>query len=147
MELKSLKVNDIHSGDHAMISTVSGNRYMLRHSQSRGKLLIYNHREGRFSAESGHPFMIRRGTSVIAELGKSLDYFAIINEMDGTGNAYSSTPVRRIEVRCGLEVAIAHHITQDKTGLDFGEIAQALRKEASPKRRGLSSDESGVLVP
>lgn len=92
------------------------------------------------ASETGHPFMIRRGSSVVAEIGKPLDYFAITNEKDGTGNACSSTRVLRIEVRRGLEAAIARHASQDQTEVGFGDIAQALKERASPQRTGASSD-------
>jgi hypothetical protein len=138
IEINTLTSSDIRSEDRAFIYTESGNRYMLRHSKSRGgALTIYNEREGGFSAESGHLFMIRKGNIAIAEVGKSLNYFAMSNEhKDNTGEEVLSTRVTRIELRRGLEARVARRAAEQEAEGGFGGIANVVKEAAGPRRRG-----------
>jgi hypothetical protein len=137
-EFTALQPGDIGPGDRAFVHTKSGNRYMLRHSKSRGgELVIYNEREG-FDAEHARPFRIRQGSNAIATVGAPLNYFAIMNEKEQTGGEVASTEVTRIEVRRGLDEAAN---AADKGSEGLGSIADAL-KEAVRGRRRIGPDSS-----
>ncbi len=102
VELQFLSPADIDTDDRAFIHTESGNRYMVRHSKGRGgELVIYNEREGKFSPESGHPFLIRSKT--FASVGQPLEYFSVLDETTRRGSEVTTTKVTRIEVRKGLD--------------------------------------------
>jgi hypothetical protein len=109
---------------------------MLRHSQSRsGQLVIYNEREGGFIAESGHPFLIKRGSATIAEVGQPLEYFVITDEKKRTGTPVSSTRIKRIEIRRGLETAIRLSAPEQESDVGFQNIAEALKDAAGGRKR------------
>jgi hypothetical protein len=128
VELPSLSPADVGNDDRAFIYTESGNRYMVRHSKSRGgALVIYNEREGGFFAENAHPFRARSNT--LASVGQSFEYFAITDEASQEGNMATSTKITRIEVRRGLDKAA-------ENGTITGEsIADMLIDTAKGKRR------------
>jgi len=141
VNLESLSGSDIREEDRAFIYTESGNRYMLRHSRARaGQLVIYDEREGGFSADNARQFLIKRGSSAIAELGRPLQYFAITDERTGTGAPVSSTIVTRIEIRRNLERHIRSHAAEP--GGAFRIIAETMRAAAGPRRRS-SNDIQG----
>jgi hypothetical protein len=140
-----LRSEDIGNDDRAFIETESGNRYMVRHSKSRGEsLVIYNEREGGFDASGAHPFMLRNEAGVrgpIARIGQPLNVFAITEEKTGKGNEWKSTNVNRIEIRRGIEAAIRETVSQqnnpDAQSL-FKGIATAMGRmgdaHSSPER-------------
>lgn len=136
VEARSLAASDIRADDRAFIHTSSGNRYMLRHSRSRnGQLVIYNEREGGFSAESARPFLVKRGAPAIAEVGRPLQYFAITDEQTGAGIAATSTTVNRIEIRRNLERAVQSGAEGRGPSGAFREIARSIISEATPAQR------------
>lgn len=132
-EVRQLQASDIGTDDRAFVSTMSGNRYMLRHSQSRGEaLVIYSERDG-FDEAHARPFRVRQGTDAIATVGAPLNYFAITDEEKQTGNEVTSTEVTRIEIRRGIEAAI-RKAGEGRGG--FGGIADALKAQTHGRRTG-----------
>lgn len=129
-DLNAIDASDVKPGDRAIISTQSGNRYMLRHSDSReGQLVIYSERDG-FDAAHAHPFMIRRRSS-IAEIGKPMNIFAITDEQTNAGTEWTSTPVTRIEVRRGLDAAIKEAERQNQSGGIGTMMANMVKEQVS----------------
>jgi hypothetical protein len=106
IEPRILQPNDIEKNDRAIIRTASGNRYTLRH---RGgdvdALLISNERDGSRPSTMGHPFLVYEGGK-IAEVGKPLRYFLMLDEENRRGVEETSSVVTHIEIRRGYEAAI-----------------------------------------
>ncbi len=109
---------------------------MIRHSKSQGVPLIYNEREGSFKGGTGHPFGIRTGKVEIAQVGEPLEYMEMSEKEAGKGVLSTSTKVTRIEVRKGLEAAVAKlHAETPK----FINPAEEMRKAV--EGRGKKDDE------
>ena len=137
VELRSISRSDVASGDRAFIHTESGNRYMLRPSKSRGgELIIYNEREGGFGADNGHPFATPTGT--IATVGETFEYFKITDEANKMGFKANSSKVTRIEVRRGLEAAVAKAAAEagGNQGPSFGGMSEMMKQEVRGRRTG-----------
>ncbi len=107
LEPSVLRAIDIGNADRAFIHTLSGNRYMIRHSKTRGgALIIYNERDGGFGPENGHPFRV--ASEEIGVVGQPLKYWKISDESgpQPRGVMYNSTVINRIEIRKGFEAAV-----------------------------------------
>lgn len=135
VELNAIKGSDVESGDRGFIHTESGNRYMLRHSKSRGgALIIYSERDGGFEDGTGHPFGIRKEATAIATVGRPLEYFEITDETSGRGSVVTSTNVTRIEVRKGFEAAIEKAVHEQAQGPQPINPGQMLREAVRGRR-------------
>lgn len=118
---------DIQPGDRVLISTESGNRYMIRFSKSADALKIYNERESGF--KTGEILYDNGGP--IAEIDKGLNF--IVRISNDRGQKYRATKVTAIEIRRGIDKAIEE--APDEIG--FGGIARMLKDHA----KGRLSDE------
>ena len=95
-----LNSDDIENGDRVFVRTQSGNRYMLRHSKSRGgSLMIYNEKADGFKA--GYP-LHQKGNS-IAEVGNEFDFIIVTDEEKNIGTKRHATEVVEIEIRRGFD--------------------------------------------
>jgi hypothetical protein len=126
-EVRVLKPSDIGNIDRAFIQTESGNRYMIRHSESRGgSLVIYNERESAFKSAGAHPFLIRQNT--IAEVGLPLNIL-VEDEKEVSKTEWRSTPITRIEIRRGVETAI-RDAAKGRGHSGFGAVlAEAIKEQ------------------
>ncbi len=105
VDLHILTPKDIARGDRVLIGTESGNRYMVRRSESRnGVLMIYNEKTGNF--EKGNPLHLKTKEDIIAEIGKEMKFIAVTDERRNLGSDFTSTKVNAIEIRKGLDAAI-----------------------------------------
>jgi hypothetical protein len=113
--------SDIGDDDRVFIVTQSGNRYMFRHSQSRGgELVMYNERKGGFESENAHPFMIPDiQKDVIATKGSPFIYFDFTDEEQGTGEWVQSSTVTKIELRKGHEAGVRTFDQASKETKDY----------------------------
>jgi hypothetical protein len=110
-----LTEGDINAGDRAIITTRSGNRYMVRRSESRGgAIMIYNERTG-FS--DGYP-IVPEGKD-IATVGENLNVFLALDEKNKKGTRWQSTEVQKIEIRRGLDTAVKEAASGAQFGRDF----------------------------
>lgn len=122
-----LRGSDINRDDRVLITTKSGNRYMIRFSESKpGKLKIHNEKngfkDGQFLADKeAKPLSL---DTVIAEVGKSISYNTY-NDTDKTFHpGGASSPVTEIEIRRGLEKMIR----EGGPEVTMGGLAQMLIK-------------------
>jgi hypothetical protein len=138
-EVQVLKPSDIGDMDRAFIQTECGNRYMIRHSESRGgSLVIYNERESAFKPGGAHPFFVRQNT--IAEVGLQLNILAE-DENESSRNEWRSTPIARIEIRRGVEAAIRAAVKgRGRSGLGTA-LAAAIKEQVKEGGRETSGPE------
>jgi len=83
---QSLSAGDIQPGDRVIITTGSGNRYMLRQSKSAGGIKLYNEKADGFKV--GYPL---HDSGQIAKVGEELA--ATIITAPGKGRKVQSTVV------------------------------------------------------
>jgi hypothetical protein len=133
--LDKIASKDIEDADRAFIFTVSGNRYMLRHSKTRnGSLVIYNEREGNgFRNENGRPFLIE-GDS-IAKVGEPMRYFEITDEINKMGNWANSTAIVRIEIRKGFDAAIEKLVTEGRSVPETIDPAESMIDQIEGRKK------------
>lgn len=128
-EPKILLTADIERGDRVIVTTASGNRYMLRRSERRnGALMISNERESKF--ENFYP--VYDPGQAFAEIGKPMEFMAVIDEEKMIGQSQTSQSVTAIEIRRGLDKAI--HSSVESVGGGEG-IAETLRNVMNGRRR------------
>lgn len=105
-----LNISDIVAGDRTLISTKSGNRYMIRWSKSLNAPKIYNKREG-INKEYVMSNTYLTNTTV-AEKGKPFSFTTVLNEK--MTQEHQATEVTDIEIRKGLDKAIQSGTVQPK---------------------------------
>jgi hypothetical protein len=127
-EVRELRPADVGNMDRAFIYTKSGNRYMIRHSESRGgNLVIYNERDSAFASAGAHPFFIRG--NMIAEVGFPLSVLAEV-EKGSSRNEWKSTQITRIEIRRGVEAAIRNAVKGQTTGGLGAALAETIKDQS-----------------
>jgi hypothetical protein len=143
VERPALRGADVGLDDRAFLHTESGNRYMVRHSKSRGEsLVIYNEREGGFKTEGAHTFFVR-GQSPIAEIGKPIN---VLVETAGPNMEWRSTPVTRIEIRRGVERAVRDAVSSNEGAGGWGAaLAGAIGERADNHARDRADTEIDPL--
>ncbi len=101
-KVATLEVSNIQRGDRVLVVTESGNRYMLRRSESRnGALMISNERESHFNTF----YPLYQPREVFAEVGKVMEFMAVTNEQKSLGSTFTSSKIIDIEIRRGLDKA------------------------------------------
>ena len=125
-DLDRINESHIEPGDRALITTASGNRYMLRRSRSNdNRLFAYRERDG-FS--NGGVMNAETLKSDIATIGMGLRL-----GVENPTRIWESTPVTAIELRKGIDSAI-----EDKNDApQAGSLAAALIERIHGKRRNL----------
>lgn len=111
----SLSVTDVRPGDRVLITTDSGNRYMLRRSKSAGGAIkIYNEKADGF--KQGYEL---HSQEEIAKVGKSFD--CIVRISQDKGQKYHATSVTGIEISRGIDKAIENDAKENK-GIGLGKM-------------------------
>ncbi|HEY4483660.1 MAG TPA: hypothetical protein VI752_00590 [Candidatus Paceibacterota bacterium] len=133
LKLEELKGEDVKEGDRVMITTSSGNRYMLRRSESSdGKVRIYNEAAG--DLESGrHGYVLRippESDGLIAKVGNKLH---IGIEVGDNVQPWVSTKVSDIEIRVGLDAAIKEYTKEHHKSSVMGNLGESLKSYAEGK--------------
>ncbi len=123
-----LNASDIQRGDRVLVTTESGNRYMLRRSESRnGALMISNERQSNFNTF----YPLHNPSETLAEVGKSMEFTAVTDEEKYLGSKMNSSTITHIEIRRGLDKAI----NNAPEGAGAKSIADMLKDHVSGKRR------------
>ncbi len=129
LDVNILRPSDIVAGDRTMITTGSGNRYMIRWSKSGGGPKIYNERT---EFKEGFPLYNKyTDGSPIAEVGKPFEFYIITDTAANIGQKMEATPVSAIEIRKGIDDAIE----SGHQKISFGGIAQALIDETNGRNQ------------
>ena len=132
LSLRELAPGNVADDDIAMVYTRSGNTYLICRSKiRRGTMVITNTKVRGVDLESGHPFMLQRGSTTIAKVGEPLTVFAITDEAKTLGELTQSTPVIKIVILRGVYTE-RKEVPEDVGG--FEALAKALRVTAHPKR-------------
>ena len=125
--LSRLVAGDLKVDDRAMVSTESGNRFLVRISQSKGMLMIHSERAD-FKDEA--PLYVKGPTELLAEIGKPFAFVRVVGVIvpgkQVMGEPYTSTPVTGIEIRRGIEAAVR---TAEKNA-SLPSIAGMLKRHA-----------------
>lgn len=125
--VKLLRGSDVTRDDRVLITTESGNRYMIRYSESKpGKLKIHNEKngfkDGQFLADDkARPLSL---DAVIAEVGKPILYNTYHDSDKSFHPGGASSRVTEIEIRRGLEKLIREGAPE----VTMGGLAQMLIK-------------------
>src|SRR3989338_1327504 len=99
VDISILNPNLIDQGDRVLISTKSGNRYMVRRSRSHGgALMIYNEREN-FS----NGYLLHDQNKTIAKITEPMKLLMITDETKQLGREIESTEITAIEIRKGVD--------------------------------------------
>jgi hypothetical protein len=111
VDIDALQAQDIKPGDRTIISTESGNRYMLRFSKSAKAPKVYSERT---KFEDGYELFNKYDDEhpTVAEIGKPFEFTMITDKKKNLGQPFTSTPVTAIEIRCGLDDAIENNPRQ-----------------------------------
>lgn len=119
----SLSVADINPGDRVLITTESGNRYMLRRSKSAGGAIkIYNEKADGFKL--GYQL---ESQGNIANVGNKFNFMVRLSQ--DKGREYGATSVTAIEIRRGIDDAIEKYARENENkGGGFGQmLAEGLK--------------------
>ena len=127
-KVSTLEISNIQRGDRVFVITESGNRYMLRRSESRnGALMISNEHESNFNTF----YPLYQPREVFAEVGRVMEFMAVTDELKSLGNTFTSSKVVGIEIRRGLDKA-ANRSSEVISGHG---IADMLIKQAKGQRK------------
>jgi hypothetical protein len=126
-EVNILNPLDIQRGDQVIIVTESEGRFMVRRSESReGALMISTEMDDGFNKF----YSLFYPGATIAEIGKVMSCKAIDEAKHSIGDIVSSSAIRSIEIRRGLDKAI-NEAPENTSG---SGLAQMLKDQIRGKR-------------